>query len=132
MIYNLIKTTTGELISDSSEPIDLDKVVLGFPVHVVETANRDGIWNTSTLSYDPAQINKKISQDEFYARVGVERFLILSLASETDSNIKGLMNYIGGRNPVPLDSPGMILGMKIIASKELEGWTQDDIDEILT
>lgn len=63
-VYNLIETATGKLIADSYDPI----TKFSADRSVVETPDRKGIWNQSTLDYDPRPIDRRISHTEFMAR----------------------------------------------------------------
>lgn len=64
MIYNLIETATGRNHSQSSTPIPDPKA--GY--HVVETADNVGVWNESTLVFDPYPPNRVISVGDFIDR----------------------------------------------------------------
>ena len=64
MIYNLIETATGRNISQSSIPIPSPKD--GY--HVVETADNVGVWNESTLVFDPYPSPRIISTELFIER----------------------------------------------------------------
>lgn len=132
MWYNLVRTETGELVSGSSSPIDVNKATVGFPVHIIETIDRVGIWNTSTLTYDPKQINKNVSYSEFKRRINSTRFATLFLASKTNPNLEALIEYVKDLEPINLKSATLVQSLEYIVSLGLEGWTQVDVDEILS
>ena len=64
MIYNLVKTSTGENISQSSVPI----VDIKEGHHVVETEDNIGVWNTSTLQFDPYPEPRIVEVKDFMER----------------------------------------------------------------
>jgi len=64
MIHNLIETAIGRNHSQSSTPIPNPKP--GF--HVVETADNVGVWNESTLVYDPIPPPRLIPVNIFISR----------------------------------------------------------------
>ena len=63
-VNNLIETSTGRNNSQSSEPIHNPKK--GF--NVVETSDNVGIWNESTLKFDPIPPPRIVPVSDFMAR----------------------------------------------------------------
>ena len=61
--FNLVDSDSGKLISTSSVSI-----VAGNGQEIVETAERDGIWNETTKSYDAIPVQRVISLGDFIAR----------------------------------------------------------------
>ena len=61
--FNLVDSASGKLISTSSVSI-----VAGNGQEIVETAERDGIWNETTKSYDAIPAQRIISLGDFIAR----------------------------------------------------------------
>jgi len=125
MIYNWIETATGKNISQSSVPIT--KVKDGF--HVVETADNIGLWNESTLQFEPYPENKRIAKSSFYKKIGIALFGKVVAASKTDVEIEVLVEYIKGLDTIDLNDGELLYGLNLLVTKGV--WTQAEMDKVL-
>lgn len=89
-VYNLIYTATGRNVSISFEPIP--EIIAGH--HVVETADRNGSWNESTLVYEPYPETNFIASDIFFKRFTDSELGRIITAAETNINIKILIKKL--------------------------------------
>lgn len=126
MIYNLVETATGRNISQSSEPISNVKV--GF--HIVETADNVGIWNESTLQFDPIPVKNVLVKSSFYKKIGIGLFGKVVAASKTDVEVEVLVEYIKGLETIDLDDPELLYGLNLLVTKGV--WTQAEMDGVLS
>jgi len=63
---HLYETVGGRLVSSTSLPIDSPPA--GMSVVSLPDGDESGIWNQSTLSFDPRPISKRESGEEFWGR----------------------------------------------------------------
>lgn len=78
--YNLIDKKSGKLISNSSVPIEP-----GAGRIVVETYDRDGLWNPTTRQYDPRPApDVMISMREYLNRFTQDEYLAIIAAKKSD------------------------------------------------
>ena len=124
MVYNLVETATGRNHSQSSAPI-LDPKA-GF--HVVETADNVGIWNESTLEFDPSPIVNIVKKSDFYKKVTLPLFSKVVAASKTDVEVEVLLEYIKGLESINFDDPELVYGIDLLVTKSV--WTQAEADMV--
>ena len=125
MIYNLVETATGRNHSQSSALILTVKE--GF--HVVETADNVGVWNESTLVFDPIAESKRMLKSSFYKKIGMALFGKVIAASKSDLEVEILVEYIKGLDTVDLEDPELLYGLNLLVNKTV--WTQAEMDGIL-
>lgn len=125
MIYNLIETATGRNHSQSSALID--NIKSGF--HVIETADNVGVWNESTLTFDPSPISKKMPKSDFYKKIGMMLFGKVVVGAKTDVEIEVLLGYIQGLETIDLEDPELLYGLNLLVAKGI--WTQAEMNGVL-
>ena len=125
MHYYLYKDSTGELVSDSAEPIEPKS---GYSVKSLES-KQVGIWNVSTLAFDPVPAISKFSKSSFYKKVGLSLFGKVVAESKNDIEIETLLEYIKGLNTIDFNDAELIYGVNLLVSKEV--WTQEELDGVL-
>ena len=115
MIYNLIETATGRNVSISFDSI----LTIKSGHHVVETADRNGTWNTSTLVYDPHPETNFIATEVFFKRFTDEEIGRILIAEETSINIKILVKKLDKERVFDLKSKKAIDAVELLYTEGL-------------
>ena len=109
---NLYKISTGELKTSTILPIDT--IPDGWALKVTSTS---GVWNTSTLDYDPVTEVRSIPKSTFYKRMTCATRLDIKIASKTDIEIENLLEYIAGFESIDLDDDELLAGLDYLVAE---------------
>ena len=109
---HLYLVETGELISSTA--LSIDVIPDGMAVKV---SSNSGVWNTSTLDYDPVTEVRSIPKSTFYKRMSCATRLDIKIASKTDIEIENLLEYIAGFESIDLDDEELIGGLDYLVAE---------------
>jgi hypothetical protein len=111
-LNNLYEISTGELKTSTILPIET--IPDGWALKVTSTS---GVWNTSTLDYDPVTEVRSIPKSAFYKRMSCATRLDIKIASKTDIEIENLLEYIAGFESIDLDDDELIAGLDYLVAE---------------
>jgi len=109
---HLYLVETGELISSTA--LSIDVIPDGMAVKV---SSNTGVWNTSTLDYDPVTEVRSIPKSTFYKRMTCATRLDIKIASKTDIEIENLLEYIAGFESIDLDDDELLAGLDYLVAE---------------
>ena len=109
---HLYLVETGELISSTA--LSIDVIPDGMAVKV---SSNSGVWNTSTLDFDPVTETRSIPKSTFYKRMTCATRLDIKIASKTDIEIENLLEYIAGFESIDLDDDELIAGLDYLVAE---------------
>ena len=109
---HLYLVETGELISSTA--LSIDVIPDGMAVKV---SSNTGVWNTSTLDYDPVTEVRSIPKSTFYNRMSCATRLDIKIASKTDIEIENLLEYIAGFESIDLDDDELLAGLDYLVAE---------------
>ncbi len=117
MIYNLIETATGRNHSESSTPILEFKD--GF--HVVETIDNVGVWNQSTLLFDPTPPPRIIRINVFMSRFTDQEKEDLVEAAKTIKKANTFIKILPMLGVADLDSDFISVAVNLMEQASIIG-----------
>ena len=120
---NLIISATGELVSNSVDPI----TDIPDGMEVVVTADNVGVWNPATRVYDPYPAVRVISVNEFILRFTDDEKDDLVTAAQTITRANTFLKILPMLGVVDLDSDfiqtstqGMVSAGVLTSARRLE------------
>ena len=114
---HLITTVTGALIT--STILDIPNPDAGRSVIVRPDGEESGIWNTSTLVFDPREDVVKITKEEFMLRFTDEELEDIAEAQDADKQIKGLFLKLGIVPDIEITSASILGVLTMLENKNL-------------
>lgn len=112
---HLYEVATGRLVSSTSLPVNNPPAGMA-----VKASDRTGIWNTSTLDFDPAPVPEaSLERINFLRLFTRDERVAIRAAAKIDPVVEDFMDMLSAANLVRLGNADTIAGVNYMASQGL-------------